>query len=184
MLSDELEHLLRAAKDITKETEFMVVGAAALLGTVRSPPRDLAMTIEADMYPAHRPELADEINGSIGELSTFHDQFRVYAHGVGPETAVLPSGAESRLVRFTGPGANGAVALCLEVHDLAASKLVAARSKDVEFVKNLLKHRLLNPQVLAARLHALPGDEGVRTRAMAAFERAQRALGRGSGPSL
>jgi hypothetical protein len=182
MLSDELEHLLRAAKDVTKETEFMVVGAAALLGTVRSPPRDLAMTIEADMYPVHRPELADEINGSIGELSPFHDQFRVYAHGVGPETAILPAGWESRVVRFTGPGANGAVALCLEVQDLAASKLAAARPKDVEFVRNLLKHRLLNPQVLVSRLQALPGDEELRARAVAAFERAHRVLGRG-GPS-
>ena len=34
--------------------------------------------------------------------------------------------------------------LCLEKHDLAFSKLAADREKDMEFVRELLKHRLIN----------------------------------------
>ena len=36
-----------------------------------------------------RPELAELIEGAIGEGSPFHDQFGYYAQGVGPETAII-----------------------------------------------------------------------------------------------
>ncbi len=36
---------------------------------------------------------ADLIDGSIGELSPFHETFGYYAHGLGPETAALPAGS-------------------------------------------------------------------------------------------
>lgn len=34
--------------------------------------------------------------------------------------------------------------MCLEKHDLALSKLAAGREKDIEFIRELLKHRLIN----------------------------------------
>ena len=37
-------------------------------------------------------------------------------------------------------------ALCLEVHDLVASKLVAGREKDLDFILGLLRHGFANPQ--------------------------------------
>jgi hypothetical protein len=48
--------------------------------------------MEADYFPVDHPERADLIDGSIGELSPFHGTFGYYAHGVGPETALRPSG--------------------------------------------------------------------------------------------
>jgi len=45
--------------------------------------------------------------------------------------------------------------LCLEVHDLAASKLAAFREKDREFVRVLLAERLVKKQRLIERLRAL-----------------------------
>jgi len=44
------------------------------------------------------PEKADIIDGCIGELSPFHETFGYYAHGIGPETAVLPAKWKTRLV--------------------------------------------------------------------------------------
>ena len=61
---------------------------------------------------------ADLIDGSIGEASMFHATFGYYAQGVSESTAVLPEGWRDRLVRFETPATNGAVAWCLEVHDL------------------------------------------------------------------
>jgi len=47
----ELEHIIRAAAGLTNEREFVVVGAAALLGSVPEPGAELAQTLEADIYP-------------------------------------------------------------------------------------------------------------------------------------
>ena len=57
------------------------------------------MSAEADIYPLHAPELAEKIEGAIGEGSQFHQTFGYYAQGVGPNTAVLPRGWMSRVHR-------------------------------------------------------------------------------------
>lgn len=57
---------------------------------------------------------ADLLDGSIGELSMFHETFGYYAQGVVETTVVLPSGWRERLVRFETPATNGVVAWCLE----------------------------------------------------------------------
>jgi len=45
------------------------------------------MSAEADIYPLQAPELAEKIEGAIGEGSQFHQTFSYYAQGVGPHTA-------------------------------------------------------------------------------------------------
>jgi hypothetical protein len=150
----ELEHLIRAAAEITREKEHVIIGAAALLGAYPNPPDALRRTMEADMYPRRRPELADELE-VIGELSLFHQRYHVYIHPVGPETAVLPKGWETRLVRVQNDNTRQAIGYCLDPHDLAASKLVAGRDKDREFVGTLLEHRLIDSSTLLARVKQL-----------------------------
>ena len=98
----------------------------------------------ANTYPKHHPDKAIEVDGAIGELSPFHHEFGYYAHGVAPETATLPDGWEQRLVELQVNDPHGTIGLCLEKHDLAFSKLVAGREKDIEFIRELLKHRLIN----------------------------------------
>lgn len=171
----ELEHIIRAAAAITNEREFVIVGAAALLGSYADPMLELVQTLDADIYPRFRPELAELIDGAIGELSLFHDTHRYYAHGVGPGTATLPAGWESRLVAVQGPATNGAVGHCLEPHDLAASKLVAGRGKDREFVAGLLRAGIVGAARLCERLAQLPIPSEQRER-LAAWVR-----GKGSG---
>jgi hypothetical protein len=97
----------------------------------------------AYVYPVNQPELADLIDGAIGEGSPFHDRFGYYAQGVGPETAILPSGWQTRLVRIQNPNTDLKVGLCLEPHDLAASKLAAGREKDWPFVAEMIRAPLL-----------------------------------------
>ena len=80
-----LEHLIRAAAAVTNEYELMVIGSQSILGSVEHAPADLLQSMEADMYPIKRPELADLIDGAIGELSPFQDRFGYYAQGVGPD---------------------------------------------------------------------------------------------------
>lgn len=144
MNAEQLRHLLRAAASITGEKVFVVIGSQAILASHPDAPRSLRKSVEGDTYPQLHPEKAIEVDGAIGELSPFHQEFGYYAHGVAPETATLPAGWEQRLVDFQVNDPAGTIGLCLEMHDLAFSKLAAGREKDIEFIRELLKHRLIN----------------------------------------
>lgn len=160
----DLEHLIRAAAAVTDESEIVVIGSQSILGAVPHAPDELLRSMEADLYPLHRPELADLIDGSIGELSPFEERFGYYAQGVGPRTAILPKGWEDRLVKVQGPGTDLKIGWCLEPHDLAASKLAAGRDKDWSFVDALLRHRIVDSDMLQTRLAALPVAAPLRER--------------------
>lgn len=124
------------------------------------------MSIEADVYPLNRPERADLVDGSIGEGSQFHEQFGYYAQGVGEDTAVLPTGWRSRLVSIRNANTGGVEGLCLEVHDLAISKYVAGREKDLRFTRELARHKMTRRATLMARLGVTPLD-GARRKLVA-----------------
>ncbi|MBK7355368.1 DUF6036 family nucleotidyltransferase [Propionivibrio sp.] len=156
MRRNELEHLIRAASAITDQYEIMVIGSQSILGALASPPDSLLESMEADVYPLHRPDLADLIDGSIGEGSPFHERFGYYAQGVGPETALLPEGWQSRVLRIQNRNTDLKVGLCLEPHDLAASKLAAGREKDWRFVEELIRHRIVAGGTLEQRVETLP----------------------------
>ena len=61
MRRSELEHIIRAAAAITDQYEIMIVGSQSILGAVPNPPAELVESMEADVYPLRRPELADLI---------------------------------------------------------------------------------------------------------------------------
>jgi hypothetical protein len=87
---ENLEHIIRAAAEITNEYEFVVIGSQSILGPIPDPPEIFKMSAEADIYPMLAIEKADDIDAMIGEGSQFHQVFGYYAQGVGPETACLP----------------------------------------------------------------------------------------------
>ena len=155
MQRSELEHLIRAAAAITNEYEIMIIGSQSILGAFPNAPEFLLQSMEADLYPLHHPELADLIDGSIGELSPFEERFGYYAQGVGPETAILPVGWEERVVKIQNENTDLKIGFCLEPHDLAASKLTAGREKDWPFVEVMLLHRLVSGATLQERIGLL-----------------------------
>jgi hypothetical protein len=163
----ELEHVIRASADIADDDEIVIVGSQAILGQFPDAPTDLLVSVEADVYPKNHPERAELIDGSIGELSPFHDTFGYYAQGVGPETATLPAGWESRLVPIRNANTRGATGLCLEVHDLVLAKYVANRDKDRRFIASAIRHRLVRERELLARVPTLPLVAAVRERVAA-----------------
>ncbi len=52
--------------------------------------------------------------------------------------------------------AEGAVGLCLEIHDLVLSKYAAGRVKDRDFVRAAVRHGMVERKVLAKRLETMP----------------------------
>jgi hypothetical protein len=152
MTRSELEHLIRAAGRIAGDREIVVIGSQAILGQFPDAPPLLRRSMEADLYPKNDPSLADKVDGAIGEGSRFHQQFGYYAQGVAPDTATLPSGWQDRLIRVRNKNTGESSGLCLEVHDLAISKYVAGREKDLEFTRELARHRMTDKKTLLKRL--------------------------------
>ncbi len=82
-------------------------------------------------------------------------------HGLDMSAATLPAGWEERTIKVQSHGTRQNIGWCLEGHDLAASKLVAFRDKDREFVRVLIAAGMVSPKELATRIELLPaGDKG------------------------
>ncbi|MDP9122050.1 MAG: hypothetical protein M3O15_11920 [Acidobacteriota bacterium] len=158
MTRGQLEHLLRAAANIADDNEIVVIGSQAILGQFPDPPASMRISVEADLFPLNHPERADLIDGTIGELSPFHETFGYYAQGVSEETAHLPQGWKERLVPIQNENTRGAKGLCLEVHDLLVSKAIAGREKDLAFLSDAAKHGLAQVEVLMRRLATVEAE--------------------------
>lgn len=162
MKRTDLEHVIRAAGAVAEVKELYILGSQALLGACPDPPEELLVSVEVDTYPVAEPEKAALIDGSIGELSPFHEEFGYYAHGVGPETARLPSKWKERLISVSNENTGGVVGLCLHPADLAISKLIAGREKDITYVSSLLRHKLVSDEEILNFLQELPPVDAER----------------------
>lgn len=185
----DLEHILRAVRDVAQRPAFLVIGSQSVLGTwteAELPPEatmsaevDLAPITELDrsrlaeevrsvlaqIYPEHRdvgvdPQTISDNLDAIGEFSTFHETFDIYVQGVGFETATLPDGWESRLVVLSNDDTGYAVGLCLDPLDACCAKLVAGREQDYLFVAALIDHGLVRADELVRRAELLPSTAG------------------------
>jgi hypothetical protein len=171
----QLEHLIRAAADIADDPEIVVIGSQAILGQFPQAPASMRVSMEADLFPLNYPERSDVIEGSIGELSPFHETFGYYAEAVGEKTAILPQGWKERLVVIQNENTRGARGLCLEVHDLLVAKAIAGREKDILFLSEAAKHQMAEVKTLLQRLDTVAADQEVLRHARARIERIFRA---------
>jgi hypothetical protein len=166
---EDFTHVLQAAADVVRD-ELVLVGSQAVLGTVREPPGELLRSMEVDVYPRSDPGRAIEIDGAIGEGSTFHETYGYYAHGVGPETIIAPAGWEGRLEKLTLPAIHRArgeiITWCLSLPDLLLAKLAAGRPHDIIFVEAALVAELIQVDELERGIDLMPKDAqtDVRTR--------------------
>lgn len=156
MRRHELEHIIRAAGDIADDEEIIIVGSQSILGTFPDAARQLTFSMEADVFPKNRPERWNLIDGCIGEESPFHQTYHYYAQGVGEETAILPKGWRDRLTPICNANTRYITGWCLDVHDLAISKWVAGREKDIEFNLELARQHMITRPTALERLACTP----------------------------
>ena len=171
MNREDLEHIIRASGEVTDQYEFIIVGSQSMLGSIPNPEAVFKMSAEAAIYPYQAPDLADEIDANIGEGSRFHETHGYYAQGVGPETAILPSGWISRVHRVQNSNTNGRVGYCLDVLDLFMSKAAAGRDKDREFCMALLEHGYVRPVRALEMVDTMPLGPDEQRRLRAAIRR-------------
>lgn len=159
MRHEEFVHVLQAAARIVDD-ELVVVGSQAVLGQFPDAPEALLRSAEIDLFPRHHPDRSDDIDGSLGDGSPFHETYSYYAHAVGRETAKAPAGWEERLVRVVLPGLTPTdklvTAWCLEVHDLVLSKLAAGRPHDMTFAEDAVRENLVDVHQLRLGVDLMP----------------------------
>jgi hypothetical protein len=177
MTRDQLEHAIRAACEVSKDSELWIFGSQAILGEYPDAPENLRASIEVDVQPKNRPDLVDAIEGALGELSQFHQTHGFYVHGMSIEAVALPQGWEQRVKPVSDPiSTNGNTGWCAEVHDLAASKLVAYREKDRDFVRVVLIEGMVDVRVFEQRISLLKIDKSQRERLIQWIRRTAREL--------
>ncbi|MEK7863331.1 MAG: hypothetical protein AAB295_08720, partial [Chloroflexota bacterium] len=119
MRREQLEHLLRAASQIVKTSELLVIGSQSVLATwnERRLPAAAIRSMVADVATLDGDETkSDLIDGSSGEDSQFHETYGIYAQGVSLKTAVLPSGWRDLLVVLESERTRPGRGFCLEPH--------------------------------------------------------------------
>jgi hypothetical protein len=155
MKREELEDIIRAAGDVLQEPEVIIVGSQAILGaSYEGLPKDVMLSIEVDVMATYDPDgsKALRLNGAIGEFTRFDDTYGYYAEGVEDGLCRFPEGWRQRLLRVESPATNGVAGLCVEPHDLCASKLLAGRDKDLKYVASLLRSGHVKVEVLIERI--------------------------------
>jgi hypothetical protein len=163
MNRQQLARLLRAACDVTKDPEVLVMGSQAVLGTWDEDelPPEATASMEVDIaFLDDGPDRkkADMVEGAIGELSQMHAAEGIYAEGISVSTAILPDGWQTRLCTWGLASSAPARPLFLEPHDLCVAKLMAGREKDYQFVGALISAAMVQPRIIEERLAMLSAE--------------------------
>ncbi len=156
MKRSQLELALRMAGEIARDSDFIVFGSQSILGTVAAPPRTCLLSMEVDLYPRRYPQAAVLVAAKLGPRSVFFKKHGFFVDCVTPDLAAFPEGWTDRLVPFCTRFTGSVTGWCVELHDVAASKLSAGREKDLNYVAALLKTRLVKTNVLKNRIVTLP----------------------------
>jgi hypothetical protein len=88
MKKHQLDHILRAAGNITGQKQFVIVGSQALHGKYPDLADEIVMSAEADLFASRQPD-ATELLNEMGVDSPFYVTYGFYADSVDEGTAVL-----------------------------------------------------------------------------------------------
>jgi hypothetical protein len=183
-----LHRIIRAASKMLGEDTLVIIGSQSILASFREfmLPDDATMSAEADVLPFDDDdeEKADMVDGLLGEASHFYEKCGIYADGVSPWTASLPTGWDERLVRIEDPE-SGAVGRCLHPEDLCVAKVLAGRAKDIRFLAAVFHAGLVNPDAVAGKLPAValrPSAAATSPRAQAFLDNIPRRASYAKGP--
>lgn len=163
MKKQELDHVLRAAGEITGEKQFIIIGSQSLHAKHPDLPDEIFASAEVDLIAKNHPEKTESLN-LIGVYSRFHETHGYYADPVDENTAILPKAWKARLASLPPGDTQGVRGLCLDPHDLAIAEYVARREKDFVFTRALAKRGIVQKAQLLALLDKTPIDKEKRER--------------------
>lgn len=156
MKRTEFEEAIRLVGSLARDRDIYVLGSQAIHGLVEKPPAACLSSAELDVYPKHHYQAVPLVDRKLGKGSTFAARNPYYVDCVSPDLTTLPDGWTERLVPFKTKSTGGVTGWCLELHDLALAKLAAGRPKDLRYIRVLLRHKLVRPEIIESRLNDMP----------------------------
>ncbi len=149
MNRSDVEKLLVEAKRLTHHSHYVIVGSLSILGAVQSPPPDMAMSVDVDLYPRDDPGRASEVADHLGLGTAFEVENGFYADAVSPRLPALAPGWEQRMIPVQfGSGVTG---WFLEPNDAAVSKYARSDPRDREWIRSGLNSGILSMPVIESR---------------------------------
>jgi len=91
----DLEHVIAAAATISGDDEIIVVGSQAMLATYPEAPGALLQSVEADLYPRNRPDLAEASTGRSGSSASSTTRMATTPTASRPRPSLHPSAGKS-----------------------------------------------------------------------------------------
>lgn len=163
MKKRQVDHVLGAAGRITGERQFVIIGSQSLHGKHPDLADEILTSFEVDLIATRRVDRTEWLN-AIGVDSQFHETYGYYADAVDITTATLPKGWRARLVDLPPGDTAGVLGLCLDPHDLAIAKYAAFREKDLVFIRELARRRIVSQEELLRLLEQTELGQDQRAR--------------------
>jgi hypothetical protein len=136
---DAIQHVLRAAHDITGRKAFVLIGSGAVVAYLGEGNLTEVMTstVDIDLYAldANDPDAFSDELETIGVDSQFHQTNAYHADGVSPTTAVMPADWKGRAKQVDVASRDGVTVLIPDPNDIAVAKLCAWREKDRQWLQ-------------------------------------------------
>ncbi len=133
----------------------IIVGSQAVFAVTDFPPEIVRKSVECDFLLLKQiAELRPNITENLGIFSDYQQQTGFYADVLGLATVVLPSDWEKRLVELKTEDGE-ILAFCVEIHDVAVSKLMAGREKDFEFLQIAFQVEYLQIEIFLERAQTI-----------------------------
>jgi hypothetical protein len=147
--------LIRRVRELTQITEPVIVGSHSLFAVTEFVPEIVDRSVEADfLLGQHGHEVMEMVRDNLGYTSDFYKQHGYFADPLGMAAVSFTPGWQDRLQPLKDDN-DQIVARCLELHDLAVSKLIAGRDKDLIFLCDLLDSRMILMAALMERAETI-----------------------------
>lgn len=152
MQRSDLIKLIRDFRDASGDQIPIIVGSQSFHAFTEDIPEIAAHSIECDfMLSSPNFSKRPQIDITLGVFSQYRVQNGFFADALGLASVVLPDGWRDRLIPYHDDSGT-VVALCADKYDVAVSKFIAGRPKDVEFLHSALGSRLIELDQLLDRL--------------------------------
>jgi hypothetical protein len=178
-----LERTVRAIATEFKSDKIFIIGSQSILLAWPDAPSVMRTSSEIDVYPDNAriwevqekakhpdefPEASEHIDALFGDGSQFHKTHGFYIDGVDENTAILPTGWQTRaIVRRVDVGGRAVTAVAPCPEDIIVSKLARLSDKDRSYIEAYHSARPLDPQVIEERVRMTNFEPQIVERALA-----------------